>query len=147
MDGAPGAGVEILDLHRLHPVLAVDPSHAGPGGDGDVEGEAPGVAERGVGLAGGVGAGHQDGLAAGLTRGKDGGPADQLGGAPDPRRAEGDMRSPLSAELAAARMPAGFRYRDPGSATYTSCSHPVGLPPDGPILAGWLVAEVAQLGA
>ena len=44
-------------------------------------------------------------------------------------------------------MPAGFRYRDPGSATYASCSHPVGLLSDGPILAGWLVAEVAQLGA
>jgi hypothetical protein len=49
-----------------------------------VEGEAPSVAERGVGLAGRVGAGHQDGLAADLTRGGECGPADQLGGAPDP---------------------------------------------------------------
>ena len=31
VDGAPDAAVEILDLHRLHPVLAVDPGHAGPG--------------------------------------------------------------------------------------------------------------------
>src|SRR5580693_9416391 len=78
-DGAPAAAVQVLDLHRFHPGLAVDPGDAGPGGDGDVKGEASGGADRGIGLGGGVLAGHQHGAASGLAQGDDGGPADQLG--------------------------------------------------------------------
>jgi hypothetical protein len=62
------------------------------------------------------------------------------------RRAEGGMRPPLSAELAAARMPSGFPLPRSWLGHPHLLSHPGGLRRR-TILAGLLVAEVAQLAA